>query len=79
MVEIHTPDELRALIATLLAGAAGGTEAAWARAIGPVVKLPIHSNVQSNWSIEPSGTDDELVAIGKAVELVRAQHRYVAG
>jgi transposase len=71
---IHTPDELGDLLTTLLAGAAGGTKEAWATKVGLVEKLPIATNVQSNWRITPSGRVADKIAIGQAVDIVRAQH-----
>ena len=78
MVEILTPDELQALLAKLLAGVAGGSEATWKRKLGPVTKLPIHTNIRSNWAIEPTGKAADLEAIAKAADVVRGAHPYVA-
>jgi hypothetical protein len=75
---IHTPDELADLLTTLLAGAAGGTKESWATKIGVIEKLPIATNVRSNWKITPTGRAADKKAIGQAVGVVRAQHPYVA-
>lgn len=78
MASILTPDQMRDLLATLLEGAAGGAHDDWLRAIGPVEKLPTHLNLHSNWRVHPKGKKAELAAIEHAVELVRAEHPYVA-
>lgn len=77
MADPLTPNELRDLLATLLAGAAGGEEATWREKVGPVEKRPILENIASNWRVEPSGTGADVTAVGKAVEVVRAVHSYV--
>jgi hypothetical protein len=76
---IHTPEELRDLLLEVIVGAAGGDEAKWRKALGDVEKLPIAFNTQSNWAVHPSGTKAQKAVIAKAVDLVREQHRYVAG
>ncbi len=76
---IHTAEEMADLLATLLVGAAGGTKEAWAKKIGGVEKLPIALIVRSNWHVQPKGRAADKAAIAKAVDLVRAQHPYVAG
>jgi len=78
MASILTPDQLRDLLATLLEGAAGGDHDDWLRAIGPVEKLPTHLNLHCNWTVHPKGKTAEIAAIRRAVELVRAEHPYVA-
>ena len=75
---IHTPDQLRDLHATMLEGAAGGAREHWLDVIGPVEKLPTHLNLHCNWAVHPKGKKAELAAIERAVELVRAEHPYVA-
>jgi hypothetical protein len=75
---VPTPGVLRALLAEILWGAAGGDVADWSKAIGDVEKLPTWSNVRSNWALHPSGSAEQLVAIEKAAEVVRAAHPYVA-
>ncbi|WP_293873206.1 hypothetical protein [Sphingomonas sp. UBA978] len=75
---IHTPHELGELLTTLLAGAAGGTKKDWAAKVGVVEKLPIAMNVKSNWQVTPNGRAADKKAIGQAVDIVRAQHPYVA-
>lgn len=78
-IHMHTPDELGELLATLLAGAAGGTREDWATKVGVVEKLPIAMNVASNWQVTLSGKAADKKAIDQAVDIVRAQHPYVAG
>ncbi len=75
---INTPKELGDLLRTLLAGAAFGTKEAWATKVGAVEKLPIATNVRSNWQVTPSGRAADKKAISQAVDIVRAQHPYVA-
>jgi hypothetical protein len=77
-VTVPTPAELQDILVTILAGAAGGDETTWRTAIGPVTKLAVHTNIHSNWSIEPTGDAATLAAIAQAVDIVRAAHPYVA-
>jgi hypothetical protein len=77
--QVHAPDELRELILQLIVGAAGGEEAQWRKALGEVEKLPIATHAQSNWAVHPKGSKGEKAVIAQAVDLVREQHRYVAG
>ena len=72
-----TAAELRALLAHLLGGAAGGTENRWFGLIGNVEVLPVALHPTCNWKIEPNGKWREVEAIWKAVEVVRAAHPYV--
>jgi hypothetical protein len=76
---VQTPDELRDLLATVITGVAGGSDADWRQAIGPVTRLPIATNARCNWRVSPKGNDAELGVIRRAVEIVRAAHPYVAG
>jgi hypothetical protein len=69
--------ELRDLIAHLLAGVAGGTEARWRKLIGDVEALPIVFHPRSNWRVDPTGDAGEREAIEKAVAVVREAHPYV--
>jgi hypothetical protein len=68
--------ELTALLAHLLAGAAGGKEAEWAKllTIEPV-NLTFHP--QSNWRVEAKGSASQREAITKAIEIVQGEHPYV--
>jgi hypothetical protein len=78
-VTVHTPAELRDLLAAVIAGTVGGTEAHWRRIIGTVQKLPLATNARSNWRVSPVASNEELGVIRRAVEIVRAAHPYVAG
>lgn len=71
-------DHIRDLLAHLLANVAGKTETHWKKRIGEVTALPIVFHPRSNWRIEPTGKADELQAIAKAADIVRAAHPYVA-
>ena len=77
MADALTPDELRDLLATLLAGAAGGAKATWREKVGPVATRPILEDIRSNWRVSPKGDADDLTAIGKAVDVVRTANPYV--
>ncbi|RSV33357.1 hypothetical protein CA234_22645 [Sphingomonas sp. ABOLE] len=72
-----TTDDIRNLLAHLLAGAAGEDEAHWLKLIGPVTALPIIDAPRSNWRVEPKGKPNELEAIEKAAEVVRLAYPYV--
>lgn len=66
-------------IADNLTGAVGGTHDHWIEQVGRGRKLPITMNIYSNWRVSPIATGDDLAAIVKAIELVRAEHPYVTG
>lgn len=72
-----TTDDIRNLLAHLLAGAAGEDEAHWLKLIGPVTALPIIDAPRSNWRIKPKGKPGEVEAIEKAAEVVRLAYPYV--
>ncbi len=76
--EAPSPDGLRDLLAHLLAGAVGGSEANWRGLIDEVEALLIVLHPRLNWRIEPSGAAVERGAVGKAEQLVREAHAYVA-
>ena len=71
--------ELRDLLAHLLSGTAGGSEAHWRQLVGEVEVLPIALHPRCNWRVSPAGTDGEQRAIEAAVEVVREAHPYVRG
>jgi hypothetical protein len=79
--EQPTTDEIRELPAALLAGAADGKAAAWAKVIGDVEVQPIWMKPVCNWSVRPKGSAKQIAAIGKAVAIVAAEPPYarVAG
>jgi uracil-DNA glycosylase len=79
MAQVPTPDELRDLLAMILAGAAGGDLRQWLEALGPVEKLPTHFNVRSNWAVHPRCPRSKRRAIDNAIAIVREAHPYVAG
>ena len=72
-----TAADIRALLARLLAGVAGGSEARWAKLVGEVEALPIVFHPRSNWRAQPSGSSEELAAIEKAIAVVREAHPYL--
>lgn len=76
VIDFLTADEIGQLLAHLLSGAVGGTEARWRRLI-KVDRLPTWRYVRFNWDVGAGGTKAEREAIGKAVEVVRAEHPYV--
>lgn len=76
---IPTPDGLRDILAEILTGAAGKTEDHWREAVGRVEKLPVATNVRSNWRITPKGNRTDVATIERAAAIVREAHPYVAG
>jgi hypothetical protein len=72
-----TVDEMQDLLAHLLEGAVGQTEAYWKNLIGPVIALPIVIHPRSNWRIDPRGKPADIEAIEKAAAVVREAHPYV--
>ena len=76
MTEVSpTGTELQSLLVAMLAGTAGGSEARWHDLVRVAVR-PLAAQPASNWSVNPKGNRTEVVAIGRAVELVRRQHPY---
>lgn len=73
----ESTSDIRALLAHLLTGVTGKPEAHWEKLIGEVTALPIVFHPRSNWKIDPRGTQAELEAIQKAVDVVRQAHPYV--
>ena len=69
-------DELRDLLAHLIAGAACGREADWRKRVA-IERVPTWRFVRFNWTVEPSGTVEQRAVIAKAVEIVRGEHPYV--
>ena len=53
--------------------------AIWVKCVGPVEKLPIATDTRCDWRVEPNSKPGELDVIARAVEVVRAEHPYVAG
>jgi hypothetical protein len=76
---VQTPAEMRDLLVAVIVGTAGGDEADWRAAVGEVEKLPMATNVKSNWRVRPKGTTAQKGVIRRAVEIVRGAHPYVAG
>ncbi len=73
-VHFPTPDELTDLLATVIAGVAGGTKARWRKAIGPVEQLPTWCNIHCNWRVTARGSDEDRAVVEQAVAIVRAEH-----
>lgn len=69
-------DELRDLLAHVIAGVAGGDEAGWRERIA-IERVPTWRFVRFNWLVEPSDTAVQRAVIAKAVEVVRGEHPYV--
>jgi hypothetical protein len=76
-IHFHTSDELLGLLATMIAGAAGGTKARWRKAIGPVEQLPTWRNIHCNWRVSPRGSHEDCAVVEQVVAIVRAEHPYV--
>lgn len=71
-----TPDELIDLLAHLLAGAAGGEEADWAKLMR-IERVNLTFSPQSNWRVIARGSPKQKGAIEKAVDVVKGEHPYV--
>ena len=76
-IHFHTADELAQLLATVIAGVAGGTAGRWRRIIGHFEKLPTWNNVHCNWRIAPGGNGVERAEVEQAAAIVRAEHPYI--
>ena len=79
MASIPTPAGLRDILVEVLTGAAGKTDDHWLDAIGEVQKLPVATNVRSNWTVHPTGNRTDVATIERAATIVREAHPYVAG
>ena len=79
MASVPTPEGLGEILVEILVGAAGKTPEHWRQAIGPVEKLPVATNVRSNWAIKPKGNRTDVATIERAAAIVREAHPYVAG
>jgi hypothetical protein len=71
-----TPAEIRALLAHLLAGAAGGTKSEWSARLGEIEILPIWLHPRCTWRVTPTGTKKQREAIDAAVAIVAEAHPY---
>ena len=76
-VHFLSADELAQLLASVIAGVAGGTAGRWRKLIGPVEQLPTWCNVRCNWRIEPRGTEAQREVIEQAAAVVKVGHPYV--
>jgi hypothetical protein len=74
--KFQTADEMRDMLAHIIAGVAGGAEETWRERVS-VEKVPIWKFVRHNWLAHPRGTAKQRGVIEKAVEIVRAEHPYV--
>ena len=71
-----TTGDIEDLFVTLLVGVAGGSDASWRKAVGPVTALPVVFHPRSNWSIAPQGSARQIEAIEKAEAIIRQEHPY---
>ena len=78
MSTVPTPEGLRNILVEILTGATGKPDDHWRAAIGVVEKLPVASNVRSNWAIKPTGNRTDVATIERAAAIVREAHPYVA-
>jgi hypothetical protein len=79
MAYIPTEQELRQILATILAGATGKAEAYWNKRLGVIAPVALSLSPATNWRVALAGAwpDDER-AINQAVALVRGEHPYVS-
>lgn len=71
-----SPAQLHTLLAEILSGAAGGTQAEWHARIA-IVRTSLTHSPHSNWSVEATGTAAQRAAIEQAVGVVRVEHPYI--
>lgn len=64
------------LLATILAGVAGGTKTSWRRLIA-IEPLQAWQHVRFNWRLLRSGNAKEQRALDQAMDVVRAEHPYI--
>jgi hypothetical protein len=65
------------MLAAVIAGVAGGSQARWRNLLGPIERLPTWKHVTHNWRVSPAGTAAERRIIEQAVQVVRAEHPYI--
>lgn len=72
-------EEARNVLVTILAGEAGGTEAAWDSCIGEMVRVDLARSPRTNWTIRPTRACRlaDRATITRAVDLVKAEHPFV--
>ncbi|USU06903.1 hypothetical protein NF699_09660 [Sphingomonadaceae bacterium OTU29LAMAA1] len=75
---VPTTDEVRGVLASVLAGATDGKVSGWHAKVGPVVRLPCDPLALFNWDVMPVCDEVEKLAVAEAVKLVRAKHPFVA-
>jgi hypothetical protein len=72
-----TANELRTLVAHLLAGATGKPEKHWFAVVGEIEALPLIQYIGGNWRAAPQGSEEDLAAVEAALSIVRAEYPYV--
>lgn len=74
-----SPDALRQLLVTMLAGAVGETKAHWDTRLSNVLPLDLSRNPGANWTVKAvrGASVTERDALERAVELAKAEHPYV--
>jgi hypothetical protein len=63
-----------ALLVGMLTEAVGGESAYWSSVIGNVEVLSLATHPRCNWTAVPDGSDEEIGAVYKAIDLVRQEH-----
>lgn len=76
-INFMSADELRELLVEVIQGVAGGGKAGWRKLID-VERMVTWRTITHNWRVEPRGTARQRDIIARAVDVVRAEHRYIA-
>lgn len=74
-----TPDQLRALLVTVIAGVKGEPEARWIKIVGEVEALPAWRYPVWNWRVHPKGTRAQVATVEQCVDIVKAERPLVSG
>lgn len=75
--KVLSADEIGDLLAHIIQGVAGGSEAGWRKVIGPVERMPTWLKVSHNWQVSPMGTATQRDTVERAVSIVRSEYPYV--
>lgn len=72
-----TASELQDLLVATLVRKQGGTRRRWRMAIGPIRLRDAATHPHCNWSVEPSGTEQDIAEIERLLDDVRLAHPLV--
>ena len=72
-----TASELHHLLTSTLVRMRGGDRVRWRKAVGQIKVYPLSTHPHCNWDVRPAGSAAEIVAVERAVDIVRGEHPYI--